>query len=191
MGDLVKMVTVVPVELAKDLQEKKRIKNYNALPQLNKTIIGAVREFMTENIGYDDLPIACLSINAKLENDNGSDVAQILPSNSKNNVLFLLNMPKDMIVSIPYCDLLDASEEAESCNDDEDSLQFVAENFKDQLVLGAPDYADDEEVIEFIPFIDYERCKKYAKFNDNFEASEFELPGIERCSLAKLSAFIE
>ena len=53
MGDLVKMVTVVPVELAKDLQEKKRIKNYNALPQLNKNIIVDFLEFMTENNLYE------------------------------------------------------------------------------------------------------------------------------------------
>lgn len=190
MSEFVKMVIVVPMEIAQDLVEKKRIKNYNSLPQLNKEIINAVREFMTDNVGYDDLPMACLGLNTKTEGADSSEVAQYLPSNSKDSVFFLLQMPKDMIISIPYQDLLSASEEANAAANDPDSLEFIIESFKDQLTLGA-DTNDDEEIIEFIPFLEYDRCKKYAKFNDNFETTDVVFPGIERCSLARLSAFID
>jgi hypothetical protein len=183
------MLTVVPTELAASLCDKKKVKDYNTLPQLNKAVIETVREFMTENVGYSELPMACLRINAKNESIEESDFFHYIPANSKENVLFQLEMPEDMIVSISYQTLLDASVEAEECGGDRDGLALVKEDLMEQLKVG--ELSESEEVISFIPFLEYTRCKFYARFDDNFEPIEIDLPGLEKLPLAKLSAFVD
>lgn len=56
------------------------------------------------------------------------------------------------------------------------------------MSLGLP--ADDgENTIVFIPYLDVEKCNLYAKVNENFEAEELNLPGLERISLRELTSF--
>lgn len=192
MGDLVNMYTVVPIELAAALKEKKKVKDYNTLPQLNSNILDVVREFMTDNVGFSDLPMACLSVSKKVVRMDSTELFHYLPANNKSNVLFQLQMPNDMIVTVSYDELLNASQSANEAEGDDFELELIKEEFKENLFLGECDYLDmDDEVISFIPFLAYDYCKFYAKFDENFETGEFDIPGIEKISLAKLSAFID
>lgn len=192
MGDLVNMYTVVPIELAAALKEKKKVKDYNTLPQLNSNILDVVREFMTDNVGFSDLPMACLSVSKKVARMDSTELFHYLPANNKSNVLFQLQMPNDMIVTVSYDELLNASQSANEAEGDDFELELIKEEFKENLFLGECDYLDmDDEVISFIPFLAYDYCKFYAKFDENFETGEFDIPGIEKISLAKLSAFID
>lgn len=192
MGDLVNMYTVVPIELAAALKEKKKVKDYNTLPQLNSNILDVVREFMTDNVGFSDLPMACLSVSKKVARMDSTELFHYLPANNKSNVLFQLQMPNDMIVTVSYDELLNASQSANEAGGDNFELELIKEEFKESLFLGECDYSDmDNEVISFIPFLAYDYCKFYAKFDENFETGEFDIPGIEKISLAKLSAFID
>lgn len=182
------VLTVVPVSIAKDLCDRKRIMDYNTMPNVNPAILDAVREFMNENVGYENLPIACLQISKKQSDDN-SNVLHYIPANSKDNVLFQLEMPEDMVVSVNYQDLLDASSEIETLGGDIDSIECAKEDFKELLIIGGN--PSDPETISFIPFLEYSKCKLYARFDENFQPKEMELPGIDRMPLAKLAAFVD
>jgi len=192
MGNMVNMYTVVPIELAMDLKEKRRIKDYNTLPQLNTAILDAVREYMTENVGFSELPMACLSLNRRASAMDSTELFQYLPINNRENVLFRLKVPEDMVITVSYDILLSMSKSADECGNDPDEIEIIKEDFKDLLILGDGGYMDsDEEAISFIPFLDYNCCEFYAKFDENFHTSELEIPGIKKFSLAKLSAFID
>lgn len=182
----VSMLTVIPIGLAKELCTQRRVKEYNSLPQLNKRIHNAIREYMSENVGYSDLPMACFG---KPENgtlDSVESVTNILPINSKESLLFLLEMPDDMIVSVGFDDLLNASHDADACNDEEE-LEYILEDFKDLLCTGVTDDAKNRMI--FIPFLDLSRCRFFAKLDDTFGTEELVLPGIERMDIRKLTSF--
>ena len=57
----VRMVTAIPKALAMELREKKRIINFNTLPQLHPKLIDSIKKYFEEVVGYHDSPIACLS----------------------------------------------------------------------------------------------------------------------------------
>lgn len=62
-GDFVRtvtMLTIVPSKYAKDFKEKGRISNFSTLPQIHPAALDVIRNFVSENIGYDDLPLASL-----------------------------------------------------------------------------------------------------------------------------------
>lgn len=188
----VNIFTVLPIEQATQLSQEHKLQGHNTVPQIDTAIIEAVREYMIDNVGYENLPMACLSANSRVFQADSTEIFHILPANNKSSVLFVIQMPEDMIISVRYQDLLDASREAEDCDGDEDSLEFVKENLKDLLVLGQGDYLPDEEIIEFIPYLDYNKCKGYAKFNEEFGTTvQSGFPGIKEYSVAKLTAFIE
>lgn len=185
---MITMLTVVPTSLAMDLCKKKRVRDYNTLPQLHPAIVDAVREFMTNNVGYSELPMACLDIRPS-DGDTGADVFSYIPTNSKENVLFQLEMPDDMIVSVDYQTLLNASNDAKEMESIPGELDLIKEELQDNLIIG--ELPTSKEVISFIPFLEYSRCKLYARFNNNFEPVELDLPGLEKMPLAKLSAFMD
>lgn len=187
----VSVLTVIPSHLAQDLVTKRKIENFNTMKHINSNILDAVREFMTENVGYENLPLACLNTQTKALRSDSSEIFHYLPSNTKDSILFVMQMPEDMIVSVPYSELLDASNEATDCGDDLDSIEIVKEDFKELLTLGPGDFDEGEEVIDFVPFLDYQKCKGYARLDENFEAKDFSIPGIEKIVLARLTAFIE
>lgn len=185
----VTMLTVVPVKLATDLGNKKRVKDYNTLPQVNKSVLEVIREYISEKIGYDDLPMACLM---KPANGSGSaiDVMNYLPMNAKNSVLFVLEMPDDMIVSIDFSTLIKTSAEIAEAEEegDQDEIEFLSDNLKENLKLGISDGASND--ISFIPFLDYSRCRFFATLNTDFSTGQkLDIPGIEEMSLRELSAF--
>ncbi len=186
----INVVTVLPAKMANELSKKRKLQDYNTMPNISEAILDAVREYMTDNVGYANLPIACLNANSVV--DGGEEIFHYIPANSKDGVLFVIQMPEDMIISVPYQTLLEASEDAKGCEEDVDSLEFIKEEFKDQLSVGPGEFEEDMERIEFIPFLDYSKCKGYAVFDENFNShkQEFNLAGVEKCTLARLEAFI-
>lgn len=186
------MLTAVPINLATELCAKKRIKNYNTLPQLNSAVLELVKEYMAERVGYSDLPMACLC-QAKSGDGHaitGDDILTYLPVNSKNSVIFQIEMPEDMIISINFNELLEISSTADGMstplNDIE--LEILKDQLDEKMHLGIGKEVSDP--ISFIPFLDLDRCRFYAKFNDNFETEELNLPGIEKMSLSELASFV-
>lgn len=182
----VSMLTVVPAKLALDMCANKVLKNFNTLPRVNNTLLETVREFMRNNVGYADLPMACL-VAPKSDNNNIAEtVQQYLPINSKDSVLFQLDMPDDMIVAMNYRQMLELSNELDHSTD-KDTIEFIQEDVMDALSLGLP--SDPSECIFFIPFLAADKCKFYAKFDNAFSTEEFNLPGIEKMTITELSAF--
>lgn len=184
----VTMLTVVPSNLATELVRNEKVHEYNTMPQLHSKILYAVRDFMSENVGYSELPMACFGKpNSVTEPISPETILAHLPINSKDSVLFLLEMPSDMIVSVNFDALLEASEDVKAAIHDPDELEFVLEAFKDNLHTGIDE--DDNDTIIFIPFLDKKKCKFYAKFNDRFETEEMQLAGIEKVDIRQLTAF--
>ena len=54
------MLTIVPKQLAVDLNSEHRIQDYNTLPQLNQKVLDTIRQFFSDKVGYSNLPMACL-----------------------------------------------------------------------------------------------------------------------------------
>lgn len=188
----VTMLTAVPANLAAELCAKKRIEDYNTLPQLNSTVLELVREYMVERVGYSNLPMACLSQakNGEGKVITGDDILTYLPVNSKNSVIFQIEMPEDMILSINFNELLEISSTADTMTSppSEIELEILKDSLEDKLRLGTGKEISDP--ISFIPFLDLDKCRFYAKFNDNFETEELDLPGIEKMSLSELTSFV-
>lgn len=183
----VKMLTVIPSNLAQELSEKKKIKDYNTLPQLNDWILSAVREYMIEKVGYPNLPMACLSSVHSKGDIDGEDILSILPANSKDSVIFQLEMPEDMIVSIGFSELLEISNESNDAADPME-LEFLKERLYDALQLGFDETTVDQ--ISFIPFLAFDRCSFYAKLDTNFQASDLHLTGLREMRVKELASFV-
>lgn len=190
----VSLLTIVPSNLATQLANNKRIENFNTLPQINDKILEVVRDFMTDNVGYSNLPMACFSKSLD-ENDSvgaESTVFNYLPVNRNESVLFQLNMPEDMIISVSFSELLSASVEAGDClklGDDED-LEFVKESFREKLSLGISGNECRDQII-FIPFLALDKCEFYAKFDEDFNTQALDLPGVKQMDIRQLSSFID
>lgn len=180
----VTVLTIVPKDIALDLAEKKCIKDFNTLPQINKTTLEVIKDYISENIGYDDYPMACL---AKPQDDSVS-INDFIPTNNKQSVLFSLKMPEDMIVSVDFKELLDASKNFDNADpDDEFELDYLKEDLTNLLSVGL---SDDPNAILFIPFLDYKQCEFYASIGPDFKAGEpVTLPGLSQVNLHELSYF--
>ena len=133
---MVTMLTVVPINMASSLKEKVKIKSYNTLPNIQSSVLEAVKSFMNKRVGYNELPMACLEISGDLTDVDTEDIFHYIPTNCKETVLFQLEMPEDMIISVKYQDLLDASQDAEEFSDDPEFLQDVLDEFTSKLVQG-------------------------------------------------------
>lgn len=189
MQKKIKMLTVVPENLARELAEKKRIKDYNTLPQLNKLVLQMIREYMIQKIGYPNLPMACLSNFKGLGQLDGEDILAIIPVNAKDSVLFQLEMPTDMIVSTSFSALLSLSNEANDISpDDKLEVGFLNDQLEEILYLGYDETVEDQ--ISFIPFLAVDRCKFYAKFDSNFKTEELNLAGLTETRIKELASFM-
>ena len=186
------MLTVVPKDKAVSLVQSGALVNFNNLPNLNDEVLSTIKDFFAEKVGYANLPLACLR---QVKDSSGNlvltkDFMNYLPVNSKESVLFILEMPSDLIVSIDYSVLLDISAAMTDASGDSDAIQLFKEDLIDQLRLGVTESRDD--MISFIPFLDKGRCKFFAAFNQNFEPdSSLDIPGMSKLSLHELTAFID
>lgn len=183
------MITAVPKKIAEDLSRKRRVVGYNTLPNVNARVLQSIREFMTEHVGYSDLPMACLSkprTSIAQSSSAGVALSNYLPINSNDCIMFQLEMPDDLLVSVGYQELLMASSEVERAGS-EDEIDFLCEEFKEQLKLGV---LAEEDQISFIPFLDYERCKFYALLNPNFGTEDVKLPGLAKIDVREMTSFL-
>lgn len=186
MGKTVDIITIVPETIAKQLEQKQRVTGYFALQQIHPEIVKTIRGFMTDNVGYEDLPIAGLSSMKK--GITKTKLAEYLPIASKKSVLFKLCIDEDSVISVSYPALLEASSDAEEAGDPS-LVEAIVDSFRDQLYVGV---SNDEEQISFIPFLDYKKCKYYARINQDLEtSSDFTLPGIQQVTLRELTSFLE
>lgn len=172
MEKSIKMVTVVPKRIIKGLtKDNNRIKSYSTLPQLNQDMMNVIQKFFAEKVGFDDLPIACLSRVHKesvtLSNPD-VNVPEYLPAKANESMLIEFSMPIDMIVSIDYDSVIETSSDLEA-TDDKDEKDLILEDFSEKLALGLGQYSEDNaEVISFVPFIDLSRCTTFAILDENF-----------------------
>ena len=58
------MLTVIPQNKANELLQSKCLRDFNNMPQLDSRIRKEIRSYMAENVGYEDLPIACFGRSA-------------------------------------------------------------------------------------------------------------------------------
>lgn len=187
MSKKVRMLTVVPANLATELAQKKKIKDYNTLPQVNQTVLRLVRECMIERIGYRNLPMACLS--GVRTNMSGEDISSYLPVSGNGSVVFLLEMPDDMFLSVSFSELLDISSEAAQLSEGNDfELELLRERLQDAMVLGCDSSIEDP--ISFIPFLDMSKCQRFAKLDKDFKAENLNIPGVVETSVRELSSFV-
>lgn len=186
----ISVITAVNMEQAKELQSKGRIGDFNSLPQINKETIKVVKNFLNEQVGYEELPIACFCTLRTIKDGtiNGDDIMQYLPINSKDSVIFQLEMPEDMIVSVRYKDFLRLSCDMDNAMDSTD-LEFAKEELEELLFVGFK--ADNsDKYLSFIPFLDYDKCKFYAVLNSDFSTnSKFRLGNLEQVNLSTLTSF--
>lgn len=189
MGKKIKMLTVVPAKLAAELVQKKRISDYNTLPQINQIILRLVKECMVERVGYHNLPMACLSSVKRSGGVDGEDIFSYIPLNSNDSVIFQLEMPDDMLLSISFNDLLNISAQADAADEsDEMEMEFLKDELAASMILGFDDKMDDP--ISFIPFLAFDRCQFYAKLDNNFKEENLKLEGIQEANLRELSSFV-
>lgn len=184
----VKMLTVVPTTLAVQLMQKKRITDYNTLPQVNKDIMRVIKEIMAQRVGYENLPMACLSGIPNSTEISGENVLSILPMNSQNSVIFQLEMPEDMILSIPFSTLLDISNQANEINDPQSSeFDFLCQDLEDNMVLGYDASLDDP--ISFVPFLALDKCKCLVQITDEIKDEDLHMDAVTETSLRALTSF--
>lgn len=187
--ETVKMITTVPLELAEQLANHKRVIGYNTLPQVTPKVINVIKDFFRVNIGYEDSPIACLSKVHQRDvsiRESADVLKNFIPTKAQETIMFELKMPADSVVSIEFQDLLAYTEELEDALDDEDA-EFIASELKSALVIGSPDQLNN--AISFIPFLDFKRCDYFATLDSSFKSSEINLEGIQKIDLRELRRF--
>ena len=52
------MLTVIPHNKAVELLQNRSLHEFNTMPQIDQRVRKVIREFMSENVGYSELPIA-------------------------------------------------------------------------------------------------------------------------------------
>lgn len=181
------MLTIVPYKYAKDFKEKGRISDFSTLPQIHEKTMQVIRDFIEENVGYDNLPLASLRC-VKTGSLEGVDFEEYLTANSNESVLFQLEIPEDMIVSVDYDVLLECSNDMFHAIDEMD-LDFSADTLRCNLTLGI-EGDESDGIISFIPFLDYDKCKFFAKLSKDFKAEGNMLEdGKTQIRLKTLSSF--
>lgn len=186
MGKLVQVVAVLPRETFELFLQSKKVERLDTLPQLGERVKNAIRQFMEDNVGYSNEPIACLSRynneQGKLP-DVGRHMQELFPVRSGSS-FWQLQMPEDMVISIEYSDLLTYSMALERADDFE--LEFIEEEFKEKLILG---YLEGNDVVSFLPFLDYSRCKFVSLIGDEWKIDKVDVPGVEVVTLHDLNIF--
>lgn len=186
--DKIRMLTVVPTDLAAQLVQKRRITDYNTLPQINKSVMKIVKEIMTQKVGYENLPMACLSGVSNTTEVSGENIISYLPLNNKNSVVFQLEMPSDMVLSIPFSTLLDISNQADMIDDPKSpDFEYIREELEDEIILGF-----DQDIIDpisFIPFLAVDRCQCFVCLTDKIHDGDLHMSAVSEMSLKALSSF--
>lgn len=190
MDNTVQLVTAVPIELALQLTKTKRIQDYNVLGQIHPKAIKRIKENLGKKVGYENLPIACLSkvecVDSTIKSV-GESINHYLPVKAHNSVILQLKMPKDSMLSMEYNDLLEYSNDLADADGDPEEEEFILGLIDDALQQGVA--SDLKTAISFIAFLDLEKCQFFATLNSAFRAEKLELEGVEQIDLRKLSTF--
>lgn len=181
----VSMLTVIPHNKAAELLQSKSLHEFNTMPQIDPRVRQAIRDFMSENVGYSELPIACFGKSDDSQKISADDIMHVIPMNN-SDIIFQLDMPADMVVSVDFNSLMQASNDIKSASDADD-IEFVLEEFRDELHLGI---SPSSTSVIFIPFLDLDRCRFYAKINNDFGMDDIDFPSIERMDVRKITSFL-
>lgn len=173
------VITAVSKQYVKQLtSQKQRIVKINTIPGIASEALQVIRDYYTENVGYDDIPIACLGrLNNKSVNLRSADSAVVeagvLPVRANDTMLLEIQLPYDMIVSVDLEAILCASREFSSAASDYDK-QCIAERLSDQLVVGIPseDEGGTADMLSFIPFLDLTQCSHFAVLDNSFNKQD-------------------
>lgn len=183
---IIKLVVVIPHSSFAEFKEKKRLEAVDTMPNIHPSARAAIKAFIQTNTGYVNEPIACLS---RFRGGPGTisnvkiDVREVLTT-SPGTTLWELHMPDDMLVSVTHEDLMRISS-AMHKETNPNMLELLSEDLQDLL---HPGVIDGEEVISFIPFIDFSKCKAVAKI-DNYWGMEDLNIGIEQVRLFGVNVF--
>lgn len=189
---LVKILVVMTKKETEDFLAKKRLKGVDTMPHIDMKVKETIRKYISENIGYDDLPIAGLSKHNGVPSELrvvGASLNEYIPLDPKGAgaVLYELHVPRDLVVSIAYDKLLEYSNLIAATEDDFIKDLYL-EEFYDLLQLG---YVEDgaDEMISFLPFIDMNRCKFFASLTPSWDIDDVNIPGAERVKLNTMNLF--
>lgn len=185
----ISMLTIIPHNKAAELLKNHSLHEFNTMPQIDPRVRRVIREFMSENVGYEELPIACFGRPDTSRKVSSDELMHVIPMNNKNDIIFQLDMPADMVVSVDFNKLMEASNDVQTAADASDA-EFVLEDFKDNLTIGSNPSSTS---IIFIPFLDLDRCRFYARVNDEFDPADEDLsfPSIEKMDVRKITSFLE
>lgn len=118
----------------------------------------------------------------------GESVLSVLPMNSRNSVIFQLEMPEDMILSISFSTLLDISNQANEINDPQSSeFDFLCQDLEDAMVLGFDSSLDDP--VSFVPFLALDKCKCLVQITDEIKDEDLHMDAVTEVSLRALTSF--
>lgn len=187
MGKPIQLVAVIPKEYFDPFVQSKKLKDLDTMPQVNQKVKHYLKDFISDNVGFDESPIACLSKYNGQTSDLkkiGLSVSDILPTRAGSS-LWQLAMPEDMVVSIGFEDLLKFSSLMEE-TDDPDELVLLGSEFKDNLVIG---YSDSDDAVSFIPFIELSKCKVYGFVDEKWNMDSRPVPGVEQIRLVNVDVF--
>jgi hypothetical protein len=188
----IELVTVLSEELTKKFTHEKQYRDIDGLPDLNKHIKRAVSRFIADNVGYEtNIPIAAISRYNSLPGNipsiglSAGDILQM----KAGSALWQLIMPEDMAVSVAYEDLQAYSNilnryEAQKAS--EETIEMAIDEFMDTMSVG---YLERDDVISFIPFIDLQRCKFFARIDQSWGLGGFSIPGVEELKLSSMGVF--
>lgn len=183
----VKLVTAVPAEVAKALSERKRLVNVvNNTPTISPIVLEAIKKYMVDNIGYPNLPVACLS-DVESASIDKEDIGKFIPVSGNDIVLLQIEMPEDMVASIPLKTLLDCSEAVDAAEDSYE-VDYLLEGLQNDLTIGPG--MPGVDVMSFIPFLDFEKCKCWARLNEEFAVAPTSMGKLEMVQLKKLTSFL-
>lgn len=181
------IVTIIPSKLAKDFGEHKKIENFHNMPQIPMIVMGWIKEFMENNVGYANLPMAGIS---GLHSSDSEDILHVIPGKPDESILLQLEVPEDMIVPVAYSKLLDYAEKVNAAGTNNSvALEILHDQFLEELECG--DVDDSGEVISFIPFLDFNKCTCYALLNENFQIGDFKIDGLPQKSLNQIASFYQ
>jgi hypothetical protein len=188
MAELIKMITVLSRDKAIEFIATRRVTGLDTMPQIHKKIKEGIRNYIRDNVGYDDVPIASLS---KLNGfpgelkSVGTGISDYIPTKA-GTVLFELHMPEDMVVSVSFGDLLAYSKLIGEAGSVDEQDMHLSE-FLERIQTGYTD--DEDDVISFIPFIDQSKCKFFALIDQSWDIGGFSVPGADEVKLANMEMF--
>lgn len=187
MSDHVRLTAVIPRNMLDIFLEKKRLDALDTMPTLHPRVKDAIRKIVHNYTGYSNEPVACISryngVSGEIKNI-GVNVRQVLKT-SPGTTMWELRMPSDMAVSIKFNELLEISSSMTAA-DEEIELEMLEEQLTDCIIEG---YLEDDDVVSFIPFIDFSRCEFYAKIDSSWGFDPLVVPGVEQVKLVDMNIF--